>query len=176
MKFTKRASLFVSGILLVGLIVGCQNDPVSPNRHDDFTSYRLVKASPEILGLAKGEWQTDSMVYSAIGDTLMIESNYVAILGGALPQDLHMTFTITVTDSNELLFEIEGTGVPEGEHIYFENGLVSTIAVDKEWLAETPEVGKNLETNEVYDVAETASHYQIEVPHFTGWGWGGDND
>jgi len=176
MKFTKHASLFVIGVLLVGLVVGCQSDPVSPNHQEDFSSYRLVKASPEILGLAKGEWQTDTMVYAAAGDTLMIESNYVAIPGGALPQDLHMTFTISVTDSNELLFDIAGTGVPEGEHIYFENGLVSNIAVDKEWLAERPEVGINMGTNEIYEVTETTSHYQIEVPHFTGWGFGSDED
>jgi len=176
MKFMKGASLFVIGVLLVGLIVGCQSDPVSPNRQDDFTSYRLIKASPEILGLAKGVWQTDTMVYAAFGDTLMIESNYVAIPGGALPQDFHMTLTILVTDSNELMFEIEGAGVPEGEHIYFENGMVSNIAVDKDWIAERPEVGINLGTNEIYEVTETASHYQIKVPHFTGWGFGSDDD
>jgi len=172
MRLFNRFGVALMGVILMGFILGCQNNPLSPPIQEEAGSFRLAKASPEVLGLAKGSLKMEAVVNSEQGATLKIRNNYIRIPAGALEKDMYLTFTISLTSDHELLFQVEGEGVPAGEHIYFQDGKQSTIAVNKRWLAEAPSIGINVDTHEQYTVKTTRTHYIFQVPHFTAYGWG----
>lgn len=172
MKLFNRISIVLFGMVMIGLILGCQNNPLSPTTSQNAGSVRLVKASPEVLGLAKGSLSLETVVTAQQGAVLGIQGNYINIPAGALEKDMHMTFTISITSDNELQFQVEGEGVQPGENIYFQDGKLSTVAVSKDWLAAAPNTGINVETLEQYSVRTTPTHYIFQVPHFTAYGWG----
>jgi len=172
MKLFNRISMVLIGMVMIGLILGCQSNPLSPTAPTDAGSVRLIQASPAVLGLAKGALKVETMVSAEEGATLSIQGNYVRIPAGALAQDMRMTFTISITPQNELQFQVEGEGVQPGEHIYFQDGKLSTVAVSKKWLAESPDTGINVGTWEQYAVSATSTQYLFQVPHFTTYGWG----
>lgn len=165
-QFTAILTLFM---LVIGLVIGCNDSPGEPEG-----TFSLVKANPAMLGLAKGELLTTAEVSSENGALLTSDAmagNYIEIPAGALGSDMTLTFSISIDSEGALLFGVEGDGVAAGEHIYFEEGKTSVIAVDKEWLAATPEQGMNYETFEKYDVTDGGTHWLIEVPHFSLYAW-----
>lgn len=171
MRSVTRLTAALVGIIMIGLILGCQENPLAPTSQEEAGNFRLVKASPEQLGLARGSLTMKAHATRRHGAVLSIAGNYILIPGGALEKDMNMTFTISLTNNNELLFQVEGEGVPSGEHIYFQRGKQSTVAISKKWLAETPNIGINVDTREQYTVRTTPTHYIFQVPHFTAYGW-----
>lgn len=174
MRFLSHKSVAAFVIVALALLVSCQNSLMEP-RPTANASVEYLKASPKILGLAKGELSITKTVTKNNGAYLggpSMEGNYVSIPGGALDENMSMTFTIEVSEDGILLFSVEGEGVPEGEHIYFNDGKTATMAVNKDWLSAEPDVAVNIETDERYEVAETASNYMVELPHFTLYAWG----
>ncbi|MBD3275763.1 MAG: hypothetical protein GF372_10645 [Candidatus Marinimicrobia bacterium] len=169
MKRSRLTVIFTLLMLFIGLVIGCNNSPGEPE-----STYSLVKANPAMLGLAKGELLTTVDVSSEDGALLTSDAmagNYIEIPAGALDDDMTLTFSISVDSEGALLFGVEGDGVAAGEHIYFEDGKTSVIAVDKEWLSATPAQGMNYETFEKYDVTDGGTHWLIEVPHFSLYAW-----
>jgi len=168
----KAVAALIIGAL--ALLVSCQNSLMEPQTSAN-SSVEYIKANPQILGLAKGELSITKTVTVSNGAYLggpSMEGNYVSIPGGALDENMSMTFTIEVTDDGVLLFSVEGAGVPEGEHIYFTDGKTATMAVNKDWLVSEPNVAVNIDTDERYDVVETDKSYLVELPHFTLYAWG----
>lgn len=173
MRYFPKKSLVVMVVLVLAVLVSCQNTIMEPQTADEPT-LQYVKANPAILGLAKGELSVTKLVTANNGGTLggpAMEGNYVAIPGGALDENMSMTFTIEVTDEGILTFSVVGAGVAEGDHIYFNDDLTATMAVNKDWLSAGPDIAVNLGTNETYAVTETDTHYLVELPHFTLWAW-----
>ncbi|MBS1271662.1 MAG: hypothetical protein MAGBODY4_00794 [Candidatus Marinimicrobia bacterium] len=173
MKFYSHKSLAAFVVVALALLIGCQNSITEPQPATN-ASVEYIKAGPKVLGLAKGELSITKTVTTNNGAYLGgpdMEGNYVSIPGGALDENMSMTFTIEVTDDGILLFSVEGAGVPEGEHIYFNDDKTATMAVNKDWLAAEPNVAVNIGTDEQYDVTEIDTHYLVELPHFTGYAW-----
>lgn len=169
MKRSRIAAVLSLSMLIFGLVIGCNDSVQEPQ-----APYSLVNANPAMLGLAKGELLTTVDVDSENGAVLTSDDmagNYIKIPAGALQSDMTLTFSISIDSEGALLFGVEGDGVAAGEHIYFENGKTSMIAVDKNWLAATPDQGMNYETFEKYDVTDGDTHWLIEVPHFSLYAW-----
>ena len=175
MNRVRLLSPVVGLVIAIAFTIGCQNtitdSGVSP---PEVQSVQWVPTTQKaMIGLSKSVSRT---LVAHVGGTLggaQTDGNYVEIPGNALPENIHFTFDVYVDDKGALVFDIAGEGY-ENEHIYLENDLQATIAVNKEWLAEEPEVVFNYDNFDeyFYNVTENASHYLIPVDHFSRWSWG----
>ncbi len=161
--------LFISALIFVG----CQNELNSPTAHHS-DNYHLVKANSQIVGLAK-DVNVEEWVDSESGGTLGGEAtfgNYVIIPPGALSADMLLSFSLTVSNDGVLIAYVESADAAPGEHIYFENGKVSTLVVNQDWLAGYPDVAINIDTGEQYDIVPDANSFAAQLPHFSRYAWG----
>lgn len=160
-------------VLFISLLVftGCQNELNSPNQAD---SYQLIKASASVIGLAKNV-KVQEWINAEAGGTLGGEAtsgNYVVIPPGALSEDMLLSFSLTVNDDGILVASVEGEGVAPGEHIFFEDGSVSTLVVNQDWLAGNPDVAVNIDTGEQYGIELGTNSFAAQLPHFSRYAWG----
>jgi len=154
------------------VVPGCQNVPTEPLTQQE-ENIHLIQASAKALGLAKGV-RVGKWISSEEGGTLggaATFNNYVQIPPGALEKDMFLTLSIDITRAGALVFSITGRGVPRGEHIYFEDGKVSTLVVNGEWLARVPELAVNIDTGEQFAVQHAGSTFMAALPHFSRYGW-----
>ncbi|MCF7803689.1 MAG: hypothetical protein K9N46_00120 [Candidatus Marinimicrobia bacterium] len=174
MRFLTHKSIAAMVVITLVALVSCQNTPMQP-QSETAAGIQYVKANPEVLGLAKGELSVTEVVTKNNGAVLGGEDmhgNYVSIPGGALDENMTMTFSIDVTEDGVLTFSVEGAGVAEDEHIYFNDGQTATMAVNKDWLSDEPDIAVLIGADEQYTVSETAESYLVELPHFSRYAWG----
>jgi len=171
----RKLSLIAFSVLFISalIFVGCQNDLESPTAHHS-DNYRLVKANPQIVGLAK-DVNVKEWIDAESGGTLGGEAtlgNYVIIPPGALVEDMALSFSLEVNKEGVLIAVVKENGAAPGEHIYFKDGKVSTLVVNQDWLAGHPDVAINIDTGEQYDIVPDANSFAAQLPHFSRYSWG----
>jgi len=171
----RKLSLIGFSVLFITslIFISCQNELNSPTaQYPD--NYQLIKANPQVVGLAK-EVGVQEWIDFESGGTLGGEAtfgNYVVIPPGALSEDMLMSFSLDVSNDGVLIATVEKAGAAPGEHLYFEDGKVSTLVVNKDWLAGQPDVAINIDTGELYNIDQDANSFAAQLPHFTRYSWG----
>jgi len=143
------------------------------------SAVHLMGLSPKVTGLAKHhhfDWRHSRFITARFGGVLggpQTGGNYVEIPPNTLQHNMFMTFSLDQEDG-VLVFAISAWGQDESEHIQFQDGQTSVIAVSKDWLQQAPDVIVNYDNPDevISGVIETPTHYLIHVPHFSRWAWG----
>ena len=158
----------------LALVVSCQSTITNP---PEATSASLEMVGATQAGLAKhGELSHSRNIPANAGGILggaQTGGNFIEIPGDALEENMFLTFTVTVDNQGVLIFEITGNS-SGADHINLSEGYFATVAVNKGWLAEEPDVLVNYDDHSevIEGVIETPTHFIIHVPHFSRWSWG----